>query len=407
MKIDNNKGFNLLMLCIVVMALSILMSAVLGFYSITNYKRRLQTTNERFQTIDLAIKNYIFKNNKFPCPAPLNCNKDSCKASEDKIGISKLDDSENCNADNQGVFESTNPDTTKKIYYGNIPAITLGLDNTYISDGWGNKIVYVIPKELTEKNASMIFFYAKHNDDNEITIEKEGGETETITLDRKYVKDGIIYLFISFNKNRQGAYAYSSKKANYFSGKKNNPVQSFEIDTNVSGLLFFKRDIKNFSIGKIEEEMQICPEKQFEHNGVNFTFKSSKYGEIVFSEEMCPSSVSSPTATQSNYYYLSDYRSSNGTLIDNRVAIRCGKNGKWEENLIYSCQLLPKCKKPQEESKYSLLDWSDFNYTIVNMGEVKDKNDIIRLKCICIYDVDHTYTYGSEQSHYNCKLYEI
>ena len=407
MKINNNKGFNLLMLCIVVVALSILMSAVLGFYSITNYKRRLQTTNERFQTIDLAIKNYIFKNNKFPCPAPLNCNKDNCKASGDKIGISKLDGSENCNADNQGVFESTNPDTTKKIYYGNIPAITLGLDNTYISDGWGNKIVYVIPKELTEKNASMIFFYAKHNDDNEITIEKEDNETETITLDKKYVKDGIIYLFISFNKNREGAYAYSSKKANHFSGKINNPVENFEINTDVNGLLFFERNINNFSVGKIEEEMQVCPEKQFEYNGTNFTFKSAKYGEIRFSNEMCPSFVSTPTANQNNYYYLSDYRSSNGTLIDNRVAIRCGKNGKWEKDLIYSCQLLPKCKKPKEESKYSLLDWSDFDYTIVNMGEVKDKNDIIRLKCICTYDPNNTYTYNSEYSHYNCKLYEI
>lgn len=399
MKINNDKGFNLLMLCIVIMALSILMSSVLGFYSITNYKKRMQTTNERFQTIDLAIKNYIFKNNKFPCPAPLNCNKDSCKVSGDNIGVSKVNDSQDCNADNQGVFESTNIDTGKKIYYGGIPTITLGLDNSYISDGWGNKIVYIIPKELTEKDASMIFFYAKHNDDDEITIQKDNEEPKTITLDRQYIKDGIIYLLISFNTNRQGSYSYKNKKANHFSGKKNFPVENFEIDTNVNGLLLFERNIKNFSVGKIEEEMQICPQKYFEYNGVNFTFKSSKYGEIVFSKEMCPSLVSTPTANQNNYYYLSNYRSSNGTLIDNRVAIRCGKNGKWEEDLIYSCKLLPKCKKPSEESKYSLLDWSDFNYTIVNMGEVKDKNNIIRLKCICIYNTD--------ESKYKCKWYEI
>ena len=411
----NNKGFNLLMLCVVIMALSILMSSVLGFYNVTNYKRRLQTTNERFQAIDLAIKNYIFKEHRFPCPAPLNCNTGGCKTFGDSLGISRsVDDDGNCVVgDSQnGVFKSTNSETSKEIYYGGVPAITLGLDNSHIIDGWGNKIVYIIPKELTAKGSDKIFYYAKNHeidpDNRDITV-----GNRKITLDKKYVKDGIVYLLISFNVNKQGAYAYKNTKVNHFSNsdKKNFPVEDFEIDTSVDGLLFFKRNIHNFSVGKIEEQIQVCPEIKYN----NLTFKSAEYGEIRFSDEMCPSPLLNDHKEVIDYY-LSNYRNNQGTLIENKAAIRCGKNGEWETGelkQIFKCEKLPKCSAPQNADNYN---WDDHAFPVVNMSIVEgtDKNNAnnkIQLICVCTYDPEHTYNYtyptGSQTSHYNCKTYEI
>lgn len=411
MKINNNKGFNLLMLCIVILALAILMSSVLGFYSITNYKRRLQTTNERFQAIDLAIKNYIFKEHRFPCPAPLNCNTSGCKTSGDSLGVSRsVDDDGNCVVGNpqNGVFKSTNSETGKEIYYGGVPAITLGLDNTHIVDGWGNKIAYIIPKELTAKESDRVFYYAKNHRNVDSIIVNE----EQIQLDKKYIRssdgitseDGIVYLLISFNVNKQGAYAYKNKKVNHFSGTKNFPVTNFEIDTSVNGLLFFKRNIENFSVGKIEDQIQVCPQTTITYLEQNFTFESAAYGELRFSNEMCPYHVTIPIAQASDEYYLSNYRNSQGTLIDNRIAKRCGKDGKWESELVFICEQLPKCKKPSEESKYSSANWTGFNYQVVNTGEVRDVDDEFRLKCFCNYNTDDS---NPQNHHYECKWYEI
>lgn len=403
MKINNSKGFNLLMLCVVILALAILMSSVLGFYSITNYKRRLQTTNERFQAIDLAIKNYIFKEHRFPCPAPLNCNTGGCKTSGDSLGVSRsVDDDGNCVVGDpqNGVFKSTNSETSKEIYYGGVPAITLGLDNSHIVDGWGNKIAYIIPKELTAKGSDKIFYYTKnHTDSNKIKV--DGVE---IQLDKEYVKDGIVYLLISFNVNRQGAYGYKNKRVNYFTGDENFPLSNFKINTSKNGLLFFKRNINNFSVGKIEDQIQVCPQTTITYLEQDFTFESAVYGELRFSNEMCPSYVTIPIAQESDEYYLSNYRNSQGTLIDNRIAKRCGKDGRWENELIFNCEQLPKCKKPSEESKYNSADWTSFNYQVVNAGEVKDTEDKFRLKCFCIYNTDDE---NSENHHYECKWYEI
>ena len=406
MKINNNKGFNLLMLCVVIMALSILMSSVLGFYSITNYKRRLQTTNERFQAIDLAIKNYIFKNHRFPCPAPLNCNTGGCKTSGDSLGVSRsVDDDGNCVVGNpqNGVFKSTNSETGKEIYYGGVPAITLGLENTHIVDAWGNKIAYIIPKELTEKESDQIFYYTKnHEIDPENPNIVVGNEIKT--LDKKYVKDGIVDFRISINVKKQGAYAYKNTKVNPFSGTKNYPIENFEVDTSANGLLFFKKNVHNFSVGKAEEQIQVCPRTQIKYLGQDFYFESAIYGEIRFSNEMCPYHVTITSVQESDEYYLSNYKDSQGILIDNRMAKRCGRDGQWENGLVFSCEKLPKCGNPGEDSRYSSGNWDHITFPIVNMGEVQEADNKFRLKCFCNYNTEDE---NPENHHYECKWYEI
>lgn len=387
--IKNNKGYNLLMLSIIVLALSIMMSAVLRFYNITNYKRRILTTTSRFEEIDLAIKSYVAKYSRFPCPAPLDCNKNSCGSSNNQIGIEKRDSGGNCVIES-GIFESTNA-SSNKIYYGGIPALTLGLANNYIVDGWGNKIVYIIPEELTKNSSYHIFLYAKnHPDISSIEIKKE-----IHNINREYIQDGMVYLLISFNRNTEGAYLYDNKRVNRFpSGMANYPTPNFTIDTSNKKFLFYSKDYNNFKIDGLEEEMQICPDLTIEfETEYDMTFESGKYGEIVFSNKLCPSNVSIP-AEVDDYYYLSNYIAENGILIDNRAAKKCGKNGEWEDGFVYECILLSssdtspsgKCVKPKDDERYSSLDWGTYTFPVSNMGEVQDEEGKIRLKCIYTKD---------------------
>lgn len=396
--IRNDKGYNLLMLSVIVLALAIIMSAVLSFYSITNYKRRIFTTTSRFEEIDLAIKSFVAKYNRFPCPAPLNCNTDGCVGSSDQLGIEKADTNGNCiiNSD-AGIFQAKNS-SAEDIYYGGVPTLTLGLANNYINDAWGNKIVYIIPKELTEDSSYYKFLYAKnHTDKTSITI-----NGVDYPLNREYVKDGIVYLLAAFNKNTIGAYLYENKKVNSFSGSENYPITDFTVNYENRKFLFYGKNYKNFKIEGLEEEMQICPDippdgeyiNSSETGYTDMTFHSAKYGEVVFSNEFCGSQVNTP-AQASDYYYMSTYRVS-GLLVDNRAAKRCGKNGEWEDGFVYECELLPRCVKPANSEFYAH-DWTSTDFTVSNMGEAQSEDsNPIRIKCVYTdtdgakwYQIDH------------------
>lgn len=587
-------GFNLLTMSIVITIVGIIMSSVVSYYKINNIKLRINTNNDKFRKIELALKDYFVKYRRFPCPAPLNCNMNQCENNNDKLGIEKINIDGYCDYDNKGIFISTNKNK-EKIIYGNIPAISLGLSNNEIVDAYGNKIVYVIPESLTYSNNYDIFM------DDIIKKEK-----------KEYVKDGIIYLLIAFNHNNNGSYFYKKTSPYNFDNNINMPVQNFEIDINKNGLVYKYQTYNTFNLLGLEEEYQSCKEyvydikeekevdfecKTFEYSGnqesfivpsnvrllklevwgaeggssnkakggnggysygyinvssgqeliinvggtsidgeagyngggtgivsksgggggrtdisllnnilivagggggaseydggfggggnssggrgqnagtcggeggnngsggktlincdistfnignninggdtsiasgkysgaggggygggssggkdsggggggayiggvfngggadginsgngkvkicysnSNFvmSFPSGNYGEIVFSNELCPNSIEYPLSS-SDYYYLSNYIDDANNVISNKMAKKCGKNGKWESGFIYTCKELPKCSKPS--SIYPNKEWIDLNFSIVNMGIIEDKNNTLKLRCI-------------------------
>ena len=119
-----------------------------------------------------------------------------------------------------------------------------------------------------------------------------------------------------------------------------------------------------------------------------FTYRKSKYGEIAFSEQICPYKVSDPIEG-SDYYSLSNHKDNEGKVISNKMAIRCGKNGKWEteevngtEQLkyIYKCELLNKCPNPNKEEDKNKV-W-DSVIPIVNTGVTTNLEDGTKMQCI-------------------------
>lgn len=251
-KIKNKKlsndiyGYNLITLSMVVLIMGVIMTALIGYYDALNINRRTTMTEDKFKIINTSLVAYLAKNGKFPCPAPLDCDLQGCNNdsvfTEKVLGIEFRQDRDidnDCIADNSGVFESKN-EKGEKILYGNVPALSLGLDNNYLIDSWQNKIVYIIPDILTKDNSL-----------KNILLNKDARDP---TISDEYVKDGEIFLLLSNNVNTSGAFPYENRESNDFSSlissshnedKYNLPQKDFTIDLENAKQLKFHTNIDN------------------------------------------------------------------------------------------------------------------------------------------------------------------
>ena len=239
-------GYNLIILSMIILVMGTIMTALIGYYDAVNINRRTIITEEKFKIINTSLVAYLAKNGKFPCPAPLDCDLHGCNNDnifkEKILGIEfrrekKIEN--DCIADNEGVFSSKN-EKGEKLLYGNIPALSLGLDNNYLIDSWRNKIVYVIPEILTQDDSLKNVLLNKDSRDPNISDE--------------YVKDGEIFLLLSNNINTSGAYPYENRESNDFStlinsshkeDKYNLPQKDFTIDLENAKQLKFHANIDN------------------------------------------------------------------------------------------------------------------------------------------------------------------
>ena len=118
-------------------------------------------------------------------------------------------------------------------------------------------------------------------------------------------------------------------------------------------------------------------------------FPQAKYGELSFADAICPYNIvnkSTHIASISDYYTLSTFREADGTIIDNRPAIRCGSAGQWETTnsgdikMIYECKELNKCKQPFAVDNN--IDWGDYDFEVTNTAIVEDVDGNNRMQCM-------------------------
>lgn len=277
--IKNDYGYNLVILSMIILIMGAIMTAVIGYYDTSNITRKTRITEEKFEVVNTALANYFTRYGKMPCPAPLDCDQNGCNyvtlesnsenneeeanfeceteecinsiSYSKKLGVEyrfRTAIGEHCLADGIGVFKSKN-EKGETLLYGNIPAKTLGLDNSYLVDAWGNKMAYIIPESLTQEGALKTIL------DNKVHSTDSG----------EYVKDGEMFLLLSNNVNIQGAYPLDSRENNDFKDtiivevenedgttskieKKvsNLPQKDFSVDLHDEKYLKYSRNLKNF-----------------------------------------------------------------------------------------------------------------------------------------------------------------
>ena len=190
----NPKAFSLIELSIIIAILSI---TIIGFVSISTGRitnQKSSSNNDNISAIYQALQKYLVLNKKFPCPASLKDIKSSSSTYAQGLTTS--------NCVGTGVYQST---SSTNLVYGMAPTQTLGLDNSFAEDAYGNKIIYVIDSRLTSTTSSSF--------ENSILESTEGGSaTYTHITVTGYTSDAI-FILMSRGVNSSGAFAANSANA--------------------------------------------------------------------------------------------------------------------------------------------------------------------------------------------------
>lgn len=191
-------GFSLVELSVVVVIISIV--AVAGLEGMAMYmdKTAYDVTKEKLAAIDKALADYRRVYRRLPCPAlqtigPTN----TCygKSIDGSAGAST------CN-NNAGTCSASVIDvasTTDDLYYGDVPVRDLGLPMSYMIDGYGAKMRYVV----TQKHVTTATY-----DTASDALQIRSGKLDTncgSAGNRCQSRGSAAYAVISMGKNLRGA----------------------------------------------------------------------------------------------------------------------------------------------------------------------------------------------------------
>lgn len=237
-----NNGFAMLEVLIAMIIITTLLTVtMIPGMTLNNYEKR-KITHQRMQTVQRAMNQYVQAFGRLPCPIdPSNATTESY--------------AENINSNNCDASVPTF--NGGSVAYGAVPAITLGIGQENVQDGWGNKIMYIVPKSLTRKPdvispaQAPITFYRHTNNGYQIPATELVGGTIYYTNgtdfsdylptfyrvnNTSYIKSPKnIYVLLSYGENGLGAYSITGTQnvsagadvsngedQNIFSGAKTN-----------------------------------------------------------------------------------------------------------------------------------------------------------------------------------------
>ena len=183
----NKQGFSLVELSIVLVIVGIMMYGATSMFTITAEKARLDATNTTLDAIERALKLHYRTVRDLPCPA------DGRLALTDaNFGIRQETVDGTCvqlQVDNWSVAN---------IDVGVVPTRTLNLPDSYMFDGWGNKITYVIDNDCDITTISWATAITGCAATANITVQDNNVPTQRTA--------NAAYVIISHGKNGVGAW---------------------------------------------------------------------------------------------------------------------------------------------------------------------------------------------------------
>ncbi len=136
---SKTKAFTIIEISIVIMISAIILAGSFSALKTGMKNAAIKTTNSNLTTAYEKIGEFLEKNSRLPCPSPLLTSMDSGA----NFGL-EARSSNSCNGN--GILRSN---IKSSIVYGGIPVRTLGISDSIASDGYGNKLVYVVDERLT------------------------------------------------------------------------------------------------------------------------------------------------------------------------------------------------------------------------------------------------------------------
>ncbi len=243
------RGFALLEVFIALLVITTIASTIfLSGITVNNYDKR-KTTNTRIKYIQKILNQHIVTYGRLPCPV----NPTFTPASETLVG---------------GVCASPTSFNSGTTYYGAVPTDSLNISREYLQDGWGNKIMYIVPAALTYNNTinrSVLYYNKTGGSGYQISGVSLGAATYSSTDFANYistyynnatadvlVNNRNIYALLSYGDNGLGAYTISGTQ-NSSTGANATTGEVVNILTNSKTSNNFYTNQSSNGLGKLDD----------------------------------------------------------------------------------------------------------------------------------------------------------
>ncbi|MCP4393260.1 MAG: prepilin-type N-terminal cleavage/methylation domain-containing protein [Alphaproteobacteria bacterium] len=137
----NEQGFTLIELAVVIVIIAILLSGGLEFKSGYEKNNNVIITKERMDNISKHLNYFIAKYKRLPCPTHPSGGEDyhypNYAAAANAYGYERIG-TDYCESASS-PFQA----------YGEVPWLSLGIPESMVYDGWGNKFTYRVAPDLT------------------------------------------------------------------------------------------------------------------------------------------------------------------------------------------------------------------------------------------------------------------
>lgn len=313
-------GYTIIELSISILIISLLMAGLFSVAtgSVTISKKR--STNTKMEQIYKAIGTFLMVNKRLPCPASLtkSFNQDGDYSNEVR--------SNNGCGGGAGVYRST---SNANLFFGAVPASSLNLDSSFVTDDFGNKFGYLIDERFTKDyiaNPDVNFSVNSFGTASAINVidivENKSLANNLITL----TSDAILVI-ISSGANKFGGFDAINGLANIaptdFSELENN-ISSINDSSSPSTAVFNNDIVINADLSDIYDDQVIYKTRiDFINDFLARNLIGCKGSDIV------PAIISSGFTAKSLYYgqlLYSDTACSNGVY---RI-LKCDFAGEWK-----------------------------------------------------------------------------
>ncbi len=143
--INRQFGLTLIEASVVLVIAAIVLGALFSVFSAQLANSRIKSTKEKQDAIEIALANYIARNNRLPCPAPATANQGS-----GNYGV-EAPNPGTCSGATNNIGAGLNRNSR-----GVVPWKTLGLPDEAAVDGYGRRFTYQVRRTETNRNETTI-----------------------------------------------------------------------------------------------------------------------------------------------------------------------------------------------------------------------------------------------------------
>ena len=140
-------GNTLLSVLFFVIALGLIGKPLMNFYDSWKNQKAITETNARLETINLAIRNYVTANGRYPCPAQMTASFDT-----PAFGMEVANE---CETGTGALTTRSQGKESLFVRAGAVPMRTLGLPDSSIFDGYGNRYIYTVTEAFAKASPDL------------------------------------------------------------------------------------------------------------------------------------------------------------------------------------------------------------------------------------------------------------